>query len=116
MILLNRKVEHGMIHSQGCQYTETRWEFGMEESDIPNRQMLHKFSWVQVIQRKNLSVSNEKNFRSWKCLTWFKASHANTFDKTTKDKQKQEIIKIVERYILDNNTPLNYLYEQAPHE
>jgi len=113
MILLNRSVEHKMAHNKKYQYIEAKWEFHMDESDIPNHSMRQRFNWIQVTQRKNLG---EHSDRDWECLTWFKGSRTNTFDKKTKDRQKQEIIKIVERFMLDNNTPLHYFYEQAPHK
>jgi hypothetical protein len=109
MILLNRKVSHELANSIDYQHMEAEWEFHMEESDIPDPDMRYRFNWVQVIQRKNLCEGN----RPWKLLTWFKGSNTQTFGKETKDKQKQEVIKIVEKYLLDNNHPIIHHYELA---
>jgi hypothetical protein len=110
MILLNRKVSHNFVNTEEFQNIEAVWEFHMEESDIPDPDMRYRFNSVQVTQRKNLCVGNN---RPWKLLTWFKGSNTQTFGKETKDKQKQEIIKIVEKYLLDNNVPIIHHYESA---
>jgi hypothetical protein len=110
MILIERSVKHDMIHNENYQNMEAKWVFHMEATDIPDPVMLHRFQWVEVHQRKNLRVSQA---RPWTHLTWFKGQDTKTFGKETKDKQKQQVIAMVEKFILDNNTPLIHTYEVA---
>lgn len=110
MILLERKVHHRLINTKCYQYLEAHWDICMEESDIPDPTMRERFHWVRVTQRKNLAVNSG---RSWDNLTWFKGARTNTFGKETKDRQKQQIIEMVEKYLLDNNVPIIHHYEKA---
>lgn len=82
----------------------------MEATDIPDPVMLNRFQWVEVEQRKNLAVDSA---RPWTHITWFKGQGTKTFGKETKDKQKQQVIAMVEKFILDNNTPIIHHYETA---
>ncbi len=110
MILLNRSVSHRLINTENHQFIEAKWELHLELSDIPDPAMQYRFNVVEVTQCKYLSKKNP--WGEGRITTSYKGCGTNTFSKSTKDKQKQQVISLIDKYLLDTNTPISYLYEK----
>ena len=80
--------------------TSTHWCFRFEPTDFDEPSMMDRFEWVDVEQREY------PNDKIAPICEWFKGTRTNNFTTETKDRQKQKVIAIINRYLLDNNTPL----------
>lgn len=101
MILVTHTKCHNFIHDKTYEQIESKWEFKLEDNDLP-ADKIERFQWVQVDQRVKL----HPNSPDWQVLTWFKGTRTNTFTEETKDKDKLKVIQLVNQYLLDNDYPL----------
>jgi hypothetical protein len=100
MKIVSKKVIQECI-GHDYENTSTHWCFRFEPTDFDEPSMIDRFEWVNVEQREYPNDTNCAVFREW-----FKGTRTNNFTIETKDRQKQKVIAIINRYLLDNNTPL----------
>ena len=105
MKLIHKSINHQCI---GLPYEtiESRWIISMEEEDFNgDQQMLERFSSVTIEQRNY--INPDFKVKGDNIHQWFKGTRTITFGHPTKDKQKKQIIRMTNDFILANNDTLN---------
>jgi hypothetical protein len=99
MKITNKEIKHSCI---GLDYEtiEVKWWICCEESDFNDPKMFLKFNYCEI---------NQCQYKD-ELLTWFKGSRTNTFNPNVKDQMKQKFIEIVNKFLLENDQPLELSY------
>lgn len=108
MKLIERHSSDQFMHDPEFGYTQCKWRVWFDENDLSPK-MRDRFMNTIVEQR----VKRHGEWRNGeKVLTWFQGTRTNIFDHDTKDKEKQQIIRMVEEFlVLQETDPLISLFK-----
>jgi hypothetical protein len=102
MKIVSKSITHNCI-GESYEHIEVKWWFQFDEQAFDDPIIYEKFKYADVCQREYKD----------ELLTWFKGTRTNTFHNDVKDKRKQKFIEIVNKFLIDNDKPLDSIYNPA---